>query len=316
MIMKILIWGRGAVGTQYAWAFENAGHDVEFYVREGRKIQYGTYVNMEILDARRGKKNRQVREKWSVKTYDHIEENHDYDLIFVSVNPEQVEGAVKCLSPKAGNATVLFIGNYWGDIRESIHPLPLDQVIWGFPGCGGGFEGNTFYGGLYRTVHLGISGTKPTERDLGLHKLFAGAGFKVMIHKDFQSWLRNHFAANVAMEAEAIKSGGFGKAVSLYEACIGIAHNTREIIPVLKAKGAKIYASTGMLGYLPPSVVGFLMNRIVFSPKGMPYALMQHNHYEAGAAVREIISEAKKHGIKTPRLQAAAELIAERKEEL
>jgi hypothetical protein len=26
--MKILFFGRGVVGTQYAWAFENAGHTV------------------------------------------------------------------------------------------------------------------------------------------------------------------------------------------------------------------------------------------------------------------------------------------------
>jgi ketopantoate reductase len=46
--MKILFWGRGVIGTLYAWAFENAGHTVEFYVREGRKAQYGSYVNLEL----------------------------------------------------------------------------------------------------------------------------------------------------------------------------------------------------------------------------------------------------------------------------
>jgi 2-dehydropantoate 2-reductase len=48
--MKILFFGRGVIGTQYAWAFGKAGHTVEFYVREGRKTQYGSYVNLEQWD--------------------------------------------------------------------------------------------------------------------------------------------------------------------------------------------------------------------------------------------------------------------------
>jgi 2-dehydropantoate 2-reductase len=81
--MKILFFGRGVIGTQYAWAFEKAGHTVEFYVREGRKEQYGTHVNLNIWDARRGKKDRIVKEKWPIVTHEEIKENHDYDLVFL-----------------------------------------------------------------------------------------------------------------------------------------------------------------------------------------------------------------------------------------
>src|SRR5690348_2168183 len=110
--MKILFFGRGAVGTQYARAFENAGHTVEFYVREGRKAQYGPHVNLEIWDVRRSKKDRLVKEKWPLVSHEEIKENHDYNLIFMSVNPEQVANAVKYLAPRVGNATVLFFNNF------------------------------------------------------------------------------------------------------------------------------------------------------------------------------------------------------------
>ena len=92
--MKILIFSHGVIGTQYAWAFENAGHTVEFYVHEGRKAQYGSYVNLELWDARQSKKGRIVKEKWSIVMQEEIKENHDYDLIFMSVNPEQVSSVV------------------------------------------------------------------------------------------------------------------------------------------------------------------------------------------------------------------------------
>jgi|GEM_PF-6331688 len=44
--MKILIFGRGVIATQYAWALEKVGHTVEFYVRPGLTIQYGSKINL------------------------------------------------------------------------------------------------------------------------------------------------------------------------------------------------------------------------------------------------------------------------------
>jgi 2-dehydropantoate 2-reductase len=307
--MKILFFGRGVIGTQYAWAFEKAGHAVEFYVREGRKAQYGSHVNLEIWDARRSKKDRIVKEKWPIVTHEEIKGNHDYDLIFMSVNPEQVSGAVKYLASRVGNATVLFFNNYWQDLQSAVEPIPLSQIVYGFPGAGGGFEGNTLYGGLYKMVHFGTFEFELTKRDLEVHKLFAGAGFKVVVQKDFQSWLRNHFALNVAMEMEVLKSGSFEKVISSPEALAEIGRNTKEIITVLKAKGLKLDGLTWVIGALPPRVVGFLMSKVVFSPKSMPYALVEHNHYKVGYAVQEIISEARKYSIKAPRLYDVESLI-------
>ncbi len=53
--MRILFFGRGVISTQYAWAFEQAGHTVEFYVRKGRKETFGSHIELEMWDARRGK---------------------------------------------------------------------------------------------------------------------------------------------------------------------------------------------------------------------------------------------------------------------
>ncbi|MDR6552368.1 2-dehydropantoate 2-reductase N-terminal domain-containing protein [Paenibacillus qinlingensis] len=308
--MKILFFGRGAVGTQYAWAFEKAGHTVEFYVREGRKAHYGSHVNLELWDARRSKKERLVKEKWPIVTHEEIKEDHEYDLIFLSVNPEQVSSAVTYLAPRVGQATVLFFNNFWQDPQSAVHPIPLSQVVFGFPGGGGGFEGNNLYGGVYKTVQFGTFESKPSQRDLEVRQLFAETGFKIMVQKDPRSWFWNHFAFNVAMEVEVLKSGSFKNVVSSPEALIGIARNMKEMIPVLKAKGSKHDVMTRVVGSLPPRVVGFLLS-VIFSPKSMPYALLAHNHFKVGYAVQEVISEARRHGIKAPRLFAVEHLITE-----
>jgi len=308
--MKILFFGRGVIGTQYAWAFENAGHTVEFYVREGRKAQYGSHVNLEIWDTRRSKKDQKVKEKWPIVTHEEIKENHDYDLIFMSVNPEQVSSAITFLAPRVGNATVLFFCHFWQDPQLAVHPIPLSQIVWGFPGGGGGFEGNTLYSGLYKTVPFVAFESEPTKRELEVRKLFADVGFKVVVHKDAQSWLWNRFAFNVAMEIEVLKSGSFEKVVTSREALAGIGSNMKEIIKVLKAKGSKIGVMTRVFGALPPRAVGFLMSSVM-SPKGMTYALVGHNHFKVGYAVREVIADARKYGINAPRLYAVESLITE-----
>jgi 2-dehydropantoate 2-reductase len=56
--MKILFFGRGVIATQYAWALEKAGNQVEFYVRPGRIAEYGTSVKLDILDGRKTSKER------------------------------------------------------------------------------------------------------------------------------------------------------------------------------------------------------------------------------------------------------------------
>ncbi len=307
--MKILFFGRGVIGTQYAWVFENAGHTVEFYVRQGKKAQYGSHVNLELWDTRRSKKNQLVKEKWFIVTHEEINENHDYDLIFMSVNPEQVSSVVQYLAPRVGNATVLFFNNFWQNPQLAIQPIPLSQVVFGFPGAGGGFEGNTLYGGLYKTVQFGTFEAQQTQRDLEIRKLFLQAGFKVMVQKNVQSWLWNHYAFNAAMEVEVLKSGSFKNAVSSREALNGLSRNLKEMIPVLKAKGSKLDLMILVFGSLPPKVVGFLMKHLVFSPNSIPYALVAHNHYKVGYSVQEIITDARTYGIKTPRLCQVENLI-------
>ncbi|MBA3927134.1 ketopantoate reductase family protein [Listeria rustica] len=307
--MKILIFGRGAIGTQYAWALEQAGHTVEFYVREGRKVEYGSYVDLEIWDARRSKKDRLVKEKWSIVMHEEIAENHDYDLIFLSVNPEQVAIAAKYLAPRVGRATVLFFCNFWTDPQVALQPIPPNQIVYGFPNAGGGFEGNKVYGGLYKAVNLGTFESDFSKRDLEVQALFAGAGFKIKTSKDFQSWLWNHFAFNTAMEVEVLKSGSFKGVVSSSVSLAGIGSNMKEIVLILKAKGSKLDVLSQILNVLPPKLVGFFLSKLVFSPKSVSYALVAHNHYKVGYAVSEVIAEARKYDIRAPRLDAVERFI-------
>jgi 2-dehydropantoate 2-reductase len=73
--MKILMFGRGVISTLYGWAFEKAGHTVEFYVRPGRKAEYGSTVSLNMYDARKNIRGKLIQEVWSIKMIEELN-NH------------------------------------------------------------------------------------------------------------------------------------------------------------------------------------------------------------------------------------------------
>lgn len=301
--MRILFFGRGLISTQYAWAFEQAGHTVEFYVRKGRIETYGSSIELEMWDGRKGKKL--IKESWNIKLHEEILPK--YDLIIVSVNTEQLPGAAQFLATAAGHTPILIFNNVWQDLKSSIAPLSMNNVVFGFPGAGGGIADNRLRGGFLKMVFL----EKPrvgTEHIIQLVKeCFESAHFKISWIKDMQNWLWNHFAMNAAMETEVLKRGSFSALMNHKDSFANVGLNMREMIPVLKARGAKLDTISLMLTKVPPALLGTLFNKVIFAKGSLPRLFMEYNNSKAGFAVLEVVREAKKAGIPLPRLTMALE---------
>lgn len=301
--MRILFFGRGVISTQYAWAFEQAGHTVEFYVRKGRKETFGSSIELEMWDARRGKKL--IKESWNVTL--HEEMLPKYDLIIVSVNTEQLPEAAQFVSTAAGNTPILIFNNLWKDLKSSIAPLSMNNVVFGFPGAGGGIADNRLRGGFLKTVFL----EKPRAGTEHINQLvkecFESAHFKISWVKDMQNWLWNHFAMNAAMETEVLKQGSFSALMNHRDSFANVGLNMREMIPVLKARGGKPDAISRLLTTIPPSLLGTLFNKVIFAKGSLPRLFMEYNNSKAGFAVLEVVREAKKAGLPLPRLTMAFE---------
>lgn len=301
--MRILFFGRGVISTQYAWAFEQAGHTVEFYVRKGRKETFGSRIELEMWDARRGRKL--IEESWKVKLHEEMLPN--YDLIIVSVNTEQLPEVVQFLSTAAGNTPILLFNNIWQDLKSSIAPLSMNNVIFGFPGAGGGIEDNKLRGGFLKMVFLEKprAGTEPINQLV--KECFESAHFKISWIKDMQSWLWNHFAMNAAMETEVLKRGSFPAIMNHSDSFANVGKHMREMAPVLKARGAKRDMIMLLLTKIPPALLGSLFNKVIFAKGSLARLFMEYNNSKAGFAVAEVVREAKKLGIPLPRLTVAFE---------
>ncbi|MET1175239.1 ketopantoate reductase family protein [Paenibacillus amylolyticus] len=299
--MRILFFGRGVISTQYAWAFEKAGHTVEFYVRKGRKETFGSHIALEMWDARRAK--RLIKENWKVKLHEEISPN--YDLIIASVNTKQLPEAAQLLSTTAGNTPILIFNNIWQDLKSSILPLSMNNVVFGFPGAGGGIEDNKLRGGFLKTIFLEKPRVGTEQINNKVKELFESAHFKINWIKDMQSWLWNHFAVNAAMETEVLKRGSFPALMNHRDSFANVGKNMREMAPVLKARGAKIDAITLLLTKIPSALLGTLFNKVIFAKGNLPRLFIEYNNSKAGFAVLEVVREAKKLGIPSPRLTAA-----------
>lgn len=301
------MFGRGTIATLYGWAFAEAGHEVEFYVRPGRAARYGPAVDLRIRDGRR--KGAEVSQRWPVTLREDV--GHGYDLVLLSVNPGQLPEAAEFLSDRVGDATVLVFGNVWADPADVVSALPRDQVVWGSPGGGGGFTGSRLDGGMMKPVFLGFcDGSDRGTRFEAVRRLFTGTGFSVSRVNDFRSWLWFHYIVDAGMLARLLAAGDLAGFLGSREAVGDAVLLVREMIPLLRAKGGTPRIGAALVTWLPVGLLGFALRKSL-SGDGMAAFLFrqlertgQLDRDLAGLYARDVLAEARERGIRLPRLES------------
>ncbi|APU13441.1 MULTISPECIES: ketopantoate reductase family protein [Actinoalloteichus] len=308
--MKILMFGRGVIATLYGWALEQAGHDVEFYVRPGRAATYGDAVDLDLLDARRRVWGQRVVEKWPVRYREALEPDHSFDLIVLSVPHHRLAEATAFLSPRVGHATVLVFGNIWTEPPAAIGTLPVDQIAWGFPQAGGGFDADgVLRGALRPSVVFGTLGRPPTDRERAVRQAFREAGLRIQEQPDFRDWLWVHFALGAGLLSQGLRRGSLSRLVGatsdLREGLLA----GRELLPLLQARGLDLRRHRGSVllfrapTWLTAPALAWLtahvaLVRVSFSAQSAPDA------EEPRAVCRDTLAEARRLNISVPRLEA------------
>lgn len=310
--MKILIIGRGVISTQYGWALEQAGNEVTFYVRPGRTNQYGDIVNLKILDGRKNKKGDLVNKSWKIEMIEELSSNHDFDLIMISVNHNQLSNIINWLEPLVNNSTVLMFNNIIDEPLNSIGSIPKEQVVWGFPGAGGSFiNQNTLDGGVMKNIFMGfIDNTTDKNRYDIVTRLFKNAGFGISEKKDMRNWLWFHFITNASLMAAASKAGSLNNLFDSASALKEFALILRELIPLMRAKGSKVSTITNIAVNLPAGLVAFAM-KLALAKGNLPREIMRSASGSENLKsesnmifVRDTLAEARKLGISIPRLES------------
>lgn len=317
--MKILMFGRGVIATIYGWALADAGHEVAYFVRPARVKEYGESVDVEIHDARSKRAKKQVTEVLPTKLITTLDDDHDFDLIIVSVSHHSFGAAAKYLAPKLGNATILAFNNIWDDPQKAVSDLPADQVVWGFPQAGGGFVDGKLRGLLVGAVTFGSFNETLSAREIETRKLFEMAGFKIAVEADIRGWLLIHFMLNGAMHAEQITANSASAVFQYRKHSKNVILNCRELLPLLAARGVdfKLHRPTIMMMKLPTWVGSSLFWAAWKFYKPLQIMLDSHSNPKDVITTCEVLLDyAQEQKIATPRLEMAVNVARTRAEML
>lgn len=305
------MFGRGAIATIYGRSLAQAGHEVEFYVRPGRAVEYGDAVDLELLDTRRRLRGERVVESWPIRYREELTPDHGFDLIVVSLPHHRLAAAATFLVSRLGPATVLIFGNVWAEPLEAIAPLPAAQVAWGFPGSGGSFGADGVLRGLLRTsVTFGTLGRPPTRRENDARQAFRDAGFRIREQPDMRGWLWTHFILDTGLHSQAVQRGALADLVGSTGDLREALSVSRELLPVLQARGVDLRRHwRGVLALrLPPLLTAPILSwllahvplaRITFEVHADPAA------EEPRVICRDALAEARRRDIAVPRLESA-----------
>ena len=305
------MFGRGVIATLYGWVLQQAGHDVEFYVRPGRAATYGDAVDLDLIDMRRRVWGQRVVERWPVRYREALEPDHDFDMIVLSVPHHRLPEATAFLSPRVGQATVLVFGNIWTEPLAAIGALPVDRIAWGFPLGGGGFGADgVLRVGLLPSVVFGTLGRPPTDRERAVRQAFREAGLRVKEQSDFRGWLWVHFVSDAGLFSQGLRLGSLSKLAGatsdLREALLA----GRELLPLLEARGVDLRRHRGgvMLFRAPTWLTAPALAWLTthFTPARVNFAAHSDPDAEEPREIcRDTLAEARRLGISVPRLEAA-----------
>jgi 2-dehydropantoate 2-reductase len=303
------MFGRGSVATFYGWALERAGHSVEFYVRPERLAGYGSSVSLGFYDARSRRSGTLVSERFHVRLRADIPRDHDYDVIVVSVQSHQFEKAVADLGGFVGGATVLVLGNVWAGPEQATSHLPHDQLAWGFPSAGGGFDANgVLRGALFKKMQFGTFRTDPTARELEIRELFRSSGFSFREQRDYREWLWVHFASGAALLPQALLAGSIRQVVTSKAQWKRVLQNMQDTERVLIARGVDLSAHrTALLPARLPAWLTVPAMRLALRLSRPLRAMADANvnEHEARGCLNGVMEEAHRLGVRVPRLEEA-----------
>jgi 2-dehydropantoate 2-reductase len=208
---------------------------------------------------------------------------------------------------------VLIFNNFWEEPLEQTTTLPAEQLVWGFPMAGGGFDTKGVLNGtLWASITIGTFGKEPTERAVAIMDLFKSAGFKSNVIKDFRSWLMGHFVMNAALHIETLKaSSSMLEAFQTTKHWKNVIANGKELLSLLKARNVDTKASPDLKMFsVPPWLMSFGMKLVVRHLPPLKQILTGHsNKEETNSYARDVMDMAERMKINLPRYEANKEFI-------
>jgi 2-dehydropantoate 2-reductase len=310
--MKVLIIGRGIVGTIYGWALSKAGIDVTHVVR---KQGPPASVTLDLLDLRTGYP-KHARVTYAPKTVRQISPSDGFDLIIVATKHYQAAQAIQQYLPDTPRAIFLLFTANWDGTEEIDRLLPRSSILWGYAKATGGVDAQGFLvATVDPAVRLGmLEGSDPVKFE-AVAGLFREAGFTLDIKPNIIEWLWVHHAINAGGIGTALWAGGIAEATRSLKTLRWGVLAAREALGVVTARGVNLesYPDARSVLNTPTWLAGLAMlYGIRFTEKGRRLLMGSHFDNRPEEMKRyyfDVLNTGESQGLAMPHLSALRERI-------
>ena len=202
--MKLLVYGAGVLGSQFAVRLQEAGHDVTLLAR-GERLAALRRHGVQLGEA----ESPAVRSV-PVPLVEHPAAG--YDLILVLVRTHQVDAVLESLTGVDGD--VLFLLNWAAGPEPLGAVIGPERVLLGFPTAGGTMDGDVVRyrapGLLTRLtpMPIGEPGGRATPRLERIVRELRTAGINAKAEPRIDAWLKTHAAFVVPLGQAVLAAGG------------------------------------------------------------------------------------------------------------
>jgi len=193
--MRILFLGAGPLGSVYAHLLHENGGDVTVLAR-GERYDWLKENGLVLLNELTGQKDSS-----HVNVVNVLKAEDEYDLVIVLIRKNKLLPVLEILAASPSVKNILFMGNNALGFDEYVKRLPVEKVLFGFPGAGGGIREQVVYyadrekpKGERKAVTIGEIDGRNKERTLAIKSLFESAGIPVDLTPEIDGWLRYHIA--------------------------------------------------------------------------------------------------------------------------
>jgi 2-dehydropantoate 2-reductase len=193
--MRTLFFGAGPLGSVYAHLLHDGGGDVTVLAR-GDRYAWLKENGLVLVNELTGRK-----ESSRVNVVNELRPEDEYDLVIVLIRKTKLLPVFEILAGCPGLRNILFMGNNALGFDEYVRHLPVEKLLFGFPGAGGGISEQVVHyadrekpKGKRRAVTIGEIDGRSKDRTLAVKSLFESAGVPVDLTPDIDGWLKYHVA--------------------------------------------------------------------------------------------------------------------------
>ncbi|MEO6087948.1 MAG: 2-dehydropantoate 2-reductase N-terminal domain-containing protein [Umezawaea sp.] len=202
--MKLLVYGAGVLGSQFAVRLHEAGHDVSLLAR-GERLASLRRHGVQLAE-----EDSPVVKRVPVTVVERPAGG--YDLIAVIVRTHQVDAVLESLADVEGD--VLFLLNWAAGAEPLGAVIGHERVLLGFPTAGGTMDGDVV---RYRATMLmtrllpmpiGEPDGRTTPRLERVVREFRASGINAKAEPRMDAWLKTHAAFEVPLGQAVHAAGG------------------------------------------------------------------------------------------------------------